>query len=291
MILLVSGVVVAPAIANLKVASLHPIVTDLARQVGGDRVEVMALMTPGEDPHDFQPTSGDMVKMGEARLVLVSGKGLETYLDDLQANLDADQELIEVGRPVPSIIVEEGSVFACCPAHNSGSIDPHWWHSVKGTQRAVDALAKEFARVDPSGAAVYEANAEAYETRLDELYGWAKREIAQIPRSQRKLATAHAAFGYFCQEFGFKAVPVYGLSRSREVSSQYLQETIDTVRTEGIGVVFPEKLANPKALDSIVRATGARKGPALIADGSHSSVANYEAFIRHNVNAIVDGMR
>ena len=290
-ILVLGGALLLPAEARVKVASLHPMVTDLARQVGGDRVDVIALMAPGEDPHDFQPTSADMTSMRAARLVLVSGKRLETYLDNLKAGLATGQEVVEVGRPVPSCIIEAGSLFVCCPAHSTGSIDPHWWHSVKGTKRAVDGIAKEFARVDPAGAAIYKANAKAYERRLDELYSWAKRELGQIPRSQRKLATAHAAFGYFCRDFGFRAVPIYGLDRSREVSSQYLSETIETIRKEKITVVFPEELANPKALDAIVRATGVRKGPALIADGSRSGVTSYEAFIRHNINAVVAALR
>jgi zinc/manganese transport system substrate-binding protein len=284
------GAGVTDARAELKVATLHPLMTDLAKQVGGAQVSVTALMSAGEDIHRFSPNSSDMAAARSADVVLASGKGLELYLPKLKASLGSGTRLVEAGNAVPSIKVSAGdALFVCCPQHSVGSLDPHWWHSISGMKKAADYVAKEFGKADPANDKLYKANAKAYGNRLDGLSSWAKRELSRVPRQNRVLTTAHAAFGYFCREFGFKSLPVAGLSQEA-VSSQYLSEAIAQIKKNGVRTVFPEKTANPKALDSIVASTGVRRGTALIADGSASGVTSYEAFVRHNVSAIVSGL-
>ncbi len=278
------------AAAEMKVVTLHPMITDLARQVGGDDVQVTGLMKPGDDPHHFEPNSEGMSQIHSARLVLASGKGLEPYLSKLNDSLGTGGEIVEVGRLVPSIKIEADAVFVCCPAHSAGALDPHWWHSIKNMERAAGIVADEFAKADPSHAGAYAARAKAYKSRLSDLYIWAKKEISRIPRNDRELATSHAAFGYFCKEFGFKSVPVQGLGRESEVSSQYLEETANAIRKYEIKAVFPERLANPKPLETVTRTTGVRVAEPLIADGSAAGVETYEAFMRHNVSVIVDAL-
>lgn len=288
-----AGAFVAPAAsaADLKVATLHPLFDDLARQIGGDRVEIVTLLKPGGDPHRFAPSAGDMARIQDARLVLASGKGMESYLDRLEANLGPGTEIFEVGRRIPSLRIEVGPLFVCCPAHSQGSLDPHWWHSIRNMQRALRYLADEFARVDPANADFYRANAREYSAQLDELNAWARRTLAEVPRSSRILATAHAAFGYFCREFGFRAVPVQGLDAESDPSPSYLAETIDAIRSNNIPVVFPEQTANPKVLESLTREAGVKLGPTLIADATGTGrAATYEGMMRHNIEAIASAL-
>jgi zinc/manganese transport system substrate-binding protein len=279
----------AVAAAQLKVATLHPLLGDLAENIGGEHVTVVPLLGPGADPHAFTPTPGDLARCADARLILASGKGLEPYLDKIRDNLQPGQQVYEVGRKVPSLRIEVGAVFACCPSHSHGAIDPHWWHSIANMQRAGRYLAEEFTRIDPAHAAAYKANARAWDKQLDALQSWAKKEIARIPRGDRKLVTAHAAFGYLCRDFGLKSIPVQGLNRERDPSPQYLAETIRTLRREQARAIFPEVFANPKVLAAMVRESGVQVATeALIADGvGTGESATYDGMMRHNVNAIV----
>lgn len=278
--------------ADLKVATLHPVLTDLARHVGGKHVEVIGLLKPGSDPHDFSPSSGDIRKMSTARLILASGKGIEPYLPKLPDSLTEGQEILEVGKAIPSLTIsEENGLFVCCPHHSEGSLDPHWWHSVKNMQRATKIVSKAFAKADPANAATYKAQAKVYEKHLETLAKWARKEVAKIPRARRKLATAHAAYTYFCQDFGFQSMPVQGLAKEREPSSQYLADVITDLKDNGIAAVFPEAQANPKVLKEMVRGTGAKLGGRLFADYTgDAKTTTYEAMFRHNVKTIVEGL-
>lgn len=276
----------------LEVCTLHPLLSDLARQVGGQEVKVISLMPPGTDPHYFSPGAAQLAQLADCDIVLAMGKGLEGYLPKLRDHLKPGQVLYEVGRSIPSIQIKEGELFLCCPVHAHGAIDPHWWHSIRNMQRAALDLADEFGALDTARREVYRQQAEAYETRLDELRVWAKTEISKLPRSSRKLATAHAAWGYFCKEFGFRSVPLQGLNNERNASPEYLQRTVQVLRDEKVRAVFPEQGASPKLLDSIVKQTGVKLGGSLNASGSGKDKAGtFEGMMRHNVSTIVTALK
>ena len=112
--------------------------------------------------------------------------------------------------------------------------------------------------MDPSNKAVYKANAASYTKRLDALNSWIKREVSRIPRKQRVLATAHAAFGYFCNEYGFKALPIKGLTANEKTSANYQAEAIQEIRANNVKAIFPELRANPKSLAIISKETNTR---------------------------------
>lgn len=278
--------------AELKVAALHPILGDLARQVGGKAVAVNDLLKPGGDIHHFEPTAKDLAGIKGVQIILATGKHMESYLDKLADSLGGTAKIVEVGRPIPSIKIEAGGdVFLCCPAHAAGGIDPHWWHSADNMRRAARVIADEFAAADPANEAAYRTNAEAVSDRIASLKGWAQQQIATIPKSDRKLVTAHTAFSYFCKEFGFKSVPLLGLGREDEASPKYLADTVKTIREHKIRAVFPEDQANPKVLQEIARETGVKIGKPLIADGTSPDAHTFETMLRHNVESIVEAFK
>ncbi len=278
--------------AELKVAALHPIIGDLARQVGGKNITVTDLLKPGADSHHFEPTSKDLAGIKGVSLVLASGKHLESFLDKLGDSLGPGVKIVEVGKLIPSLkISADSEVFMCCPAHVAGGIDPHWWHSAENMRRAARILADEFSEADPGNKDAYKANAAIAEKKFAELKSWAQQQIATIPRDQRKLVTAHTAFGYFCKEYGFKSLPLLGLGREDEVTAQYLVEAIKIIRENKIRAVFPEDQANPKVLTQITKETGAKIGKDLVADGTSINAHTFEAMLKHNVGAIVEALK
>lgn len=286
-------VVSAPAQqgAALKVAALHPLMADLARQVGGKDIELVPLMTANDDPHHFSPTPAALQRAAGAKLYLASGMGLETYLGKLRDTLGGGAVLVEVGKSLPA---RPATGADCGHDHghdhdhrHDGHADPHWWHDIRLMQRAADVVAKAFATADPARAAAYRQRARAYRAELAKLDGWVRRELVTIPRANRKLVTAHASFNYFCAAYGFEALSLKGINKGSDPSAQDLAEIIRTIRSKGIKAVFPEQRANPKALQTLSKETGARIGGNLIADGSSS----YTAMMRHNVRTIVKALK
>lgn len=276
--------------APLKVASLHPIISDLARQVGGAQVQVIDILKPGGDIHHFEPAPKDIAAMRGSKLLLASGKELETYLDKLRDSIGSGVRLIEVGETIPSLPSAEHHHHDHDEAehdHHHGAFDPHWWHSAENMKRAARIVANVLSETDPANAAAYAAGAKAASKRFDELKRWAQKEISRIPRKDRTLVTAHAAFGYFCKEFGFEPISLLGLGRDDDASSRHIAETIQEIREHGIKAVFPEDQANPKVLAEVARSTGVKIGAPLVADGTAKNAHTFETMLAHNVRAIV----
>ena len=236
---------ISSATAGLKVAVLHPLLADLARQVGGPGVEVVDLAGAGGDPHKFEPGPKELQAARGAHLYLLSGKGLESYGGKLR-DIVGSEKVIEVGATLPTLTAE-----SLCDhgehAHVHEVEDPHWWHSLDCWRRAARVVAKEFGRVDPDGAAGYLRRAGEFREQMTRLESWAERELSAVPRERRVLATAHAAFGYFCHDFGWRQLPVQGLNREQVPSPKFVGEVAETIRSEKIGAIFPSSAPTRKS--------------------------------------------
>jgi zinc/manganese transport system substrate-binding protein len=265
------------------VASLSTITTDIAKNVGGDKVEVIPVIKPGIDPHEFQPTPDDVKRIVTADLVLITGKHLEGYLTKLEESAGGAGKFVDTGEGFPSLKLEEDGKLV---------EDPHWWHSIDNVKKAAVVVERRFREADPANKATYEKNAAAYIAGLKDLQDWAKREVATLPREKRKLVTSHDAFQYFARDFGFKIYSVAGVSTEDEPSSKKITDLIDTIKSEGVKAVFFESIENPKVVAEITKETGAKVGGKLYADGlGDQEAATYPDMMRHNITAIVDSLK
>ena len=272
------------AATELKVAVLHPLLGDLARQVGGEQVEVIDLIGPNGDPHHFEPKPENLRQAEGAAIYLVAGMGLEGYLPKLRAIIGNKAALIEVGETLPAL---DGGCQEIGHDH-AKEIDPHWWHSIPLFRRALGIVTAALTTASPEHAEDFKKNAETYHNQLDELEIWSKREISKIPRDRRHLATAHAAFNYFCKDFAFVAHPVQGLSHEQMPDPTQLARLIADLKKDHVAAIFPEKESNPKILKTLTSDTGIQLGDSLIADGTGGT--SYLAMYRHNVAAIVKAL-
>jgi zinc/manganese transport system substrate-binding protein len=278
------------ALGDLKVASLHPLMTDIVRHVGGEEVSIVEIGKPGLNVHSFQPAAQDLQAMAKCSVIFASGKGLEPYLSDLRDGVGTT-EIVEVGKTIPSIVsTEDCAHYGHDHDHNDehqGSIDPHWWHDVANMRRAVKVVERVLSKHAPSLEADFAKRSRDLQNEYRELENWTRVELAKVPQSRRRLVTAHAAFGYFCKAYDFEASSILGLSGDHEIPAQELLAELKKVRKQGIKTVFPEKLSNPKVLAQVAAEAGAELGRPLVADGA---VASYEEMVRGNVAAIVAGL-
>lgn len=288
--LLLSFAASAVQAAALQVSALHPLLADLANQVGGERITVYNLMGDGANAHRYEPRPADLKKLQGSAIILASGKNMEPYLGRLRDSMK-DATIVEVGRTIPSLTVGKDAVYSCCPQHATGSLDPHWWHGIENMRRAARVVAQALAEKDPAGKEIYLANAASYGQRLEQLKRWAKAELAKVPRNQRKLVTAHNAFAYFAKEFGFEVIAVAGLTNEQSNTPQELAKTIESVKAAGVKAVFPEENYNEKTVRSIANTANVAVAHPLISDGNSTGKdAGFEGMIRHNVKVIATAL-
>ena len=232
-----------------------------------------------------------MEQATSAKLILLSGKHLENYLEKVQQATGGKAEALAVGDSLPTLKMKAEEDES--PKSADGMIeDPHWWNSVVHVERATNIVRDELIKLDPANMADYEANAHAYQDKLKTLAEWAKRRIADLPRDKRKLVTSHDAFQYFAKDYGFRIYAIEGVSTETEPSNRHVAELIEQIKKQGVKAIFLESTLNPKVSSEITKETGAKIGGTLYADGlGDGDGATCDGMVRHNVTTIVDALK
>jgi ABC-type Zn uptake system ZnuABC Zn-binding protein ZnuA/ABC-type Mn2+/Zn2+ transport system permease subunit len=261
---------------------------DFVRAVGGDRVAVRQILQPNTDPHDYEPRPGDVSNTANAKIVLVSGDGLDHWIGKVVSQSGGKGKVVDVGASVPVKVAGETS------GPSPSRYDPHWWHDPVNTKAAVARIRDALAKADPSHAAQFSRNAAAYTARLDALDRGIRACLAGVPAAQRKLVTNHDAFNYFAKRYGIAVVGAVSPSQTTQAqpSAGDVAKLTDQIRREHVRAVFPESSLSPKVADAIARDTGASANYTLYGDtlGPRGSAgATYLRMEQANADAMVRG--
>ena len=287
LLFLLTPVLACVGAEKIRVSTFSSVLTEVAQQVGGDRVEVIGHVKPGSDPHDFEPKPSDLRAVANAQLVLLSAKHMEGYVGKLEEATGTKGVIIHVGDQFPSLklSVQHGD-------HSHDGEDQHWWHSIRNIARATKIVRDELVKLSPSDKTAFTANASGYLAKMETLDAWVKSKVAELPRDKRKLVTNHDAFGYFAREYGFTVMPIAGLSKNNQPGSKKTAEVIQAIKAAGVKAVFSEDVANPKVIQEIARGTGAKFGGSLLSDGlGNGDGGTIEGMFKHNVGTIVDALK
>ncbi|WP_026607474.1 metal ABC transporter substrate-binding protein [Methylocapsa acidiphila] len=270
----------AKAAGKLPVIATFTILADLARNVGGERVEVQTLVGPNGDAHVYQPTPADAKNLAAAKLILVNGLGLEGWIDRLIKASGAKAPVLVASKGVkPLQMREEGRIGA----------DPHAWQSIANAKIYVANIRDGLIAADPEGAEAYRANSAAYLAKLDGLETEVKQAIAKIPPAQRAIITTHDAFGYFGAAYGFRFVAPQGVSTETEASASDVAKIIRQIKAEKIPAVFLENIADVRLARRIAEESGAKIGGALFSDAlspPDGPASTYLDMMRNNVGEL-----
>jgi zinc/manganese transport system substrate-binding protein len=256
------------------------IIADLVRKVSGDRIEVKALVGPNGDAHVYSPTPGDAKEIAAAAVVFVNGLGLEGWLPRLVSAAGTKAPVVVVARGVPARRMPDEE-------HPGRSVtDPHAWQSIADAKIYVANIRDGLVAADPAGKAAYEANAQAYLAKLDDLDKEVRTAIASIPAERRKIITTHDAFGYFGAAYGMSFIAPEGVSTDSEPSAKDVARIIRKIKQQKIPAVFLENVSDPRLIEQIARETGAAIGGKLYSDALSEPAgpaATYIDMMRHNV--------
>jgi len=265
---------------RMAVVATFSILADLARNVGGDRVDVATLVGPNGDVHVYSPTPADVKRLSAAKAIFVNGLGLEGWMGRLIGASGSSAPVIAASAGVtPRELADKHDA-------DHATADPHAWQSVADVKIYVANIRDGFIRADPAGKDVYDANAKAYLAELDALDADVKAGITKIPADRRKVIITHYAFGYFGDAYGMQFIAPEGLSTDAEPSAKDVATIIAQIRREKIPAVFMENISDPRLMREIASETGAAIGGTLYSDAlsvPSGPAGTYIDMMRHNV--------
>ena len=229
------------------VATAYPLVY-FAQQIAGDPQQVVGLIPPGVEPHDWEPSPRDLVTVGRARLFVYNGAGLEPWAERvLQALGGSAPTAVEAtkGLPLMAGTAADGSEEA---------YDPHVWLDPVLAQGMADRIAEGLAGADASNAARYRGNAARLKARLGELDQKLRAGLSGC--RLKTFIASHTAFGYFAKRYGLQQLAIAGLSPEASPSPARMADLVLAARSTQSRFVFFETLASPALAQTLAREAG-----------------------------------
>ena len=274
----------AASAKTLQVVASFTVLSDVVQQVGGDHVHIRSLVGPNGDPHQFEPSPEDAKNLKNADIVFLSGEGLERWFEKL---------VKASGYQGSPIIVSTGIRLRERQRKGQASDDPHVWNSPANVQVWVSNIEKALVALDPADATDFHANAARYSKELQVLDTYAHSKIDPVPVDKRKVLTTHDAFGYLGRDYGITFLSPLGLSTEMEASAADVAKLIDQIKKEKVTVYFFENSNDPRLVQQIAAATGARPGGELYAEAlspADGPAPTYAKMFRHNIDEIAQAM-
>ena len=275
--------------AALRIVCSTTQTADLAREIVGDRCEVMCILGPGVNPHVYQPVPGDSRLVESADVCLQNGLHLEGK--NWMASLAQDN-----GRK-PLVTCSDGVQPLDLEYEGETIKDPHAWFDPRNAAIYVNNILRELVRQDPAGSAMYEARADLYLQQLRVLDGWIQKQVSVVPADRRILVTSHDAFNYFAARYGLKVRSPVGWSTGSEIGGGMTPErrrrVVSSIRTFAVPAIFVETSVNPKMIRQIAGEAGVAIGGELYSDAmgeAGSAGETYIGMMRENVITIVEAL-
>lgn len=264
-------------------ASLFPIAS-IAREVGGDLVEVNVILKPGSNPHTYEPTPGDAKAIARAGVVLLAGFGLDAWLEKLVASAGKKgAAVIRLSDAIAPIEEEHDHD----DGHGHGGVNPHYWLDPVRMAGAVNVIRGALIRLDPARAKTFNANADDVIARLKAL----DAEIsAMLAGAKGGYVAFHAAWDYFAARYGLVEVGVIEESPGREPSARKMAALAAAIKQTGARAVIVE----PQFPQSLGAALAREVGVAMeLADpqGGVPGRMNYFELMRFNAAAFARALK
>ncbi|MBL8680649.1 MAG: zinc ABC transporter substrate-binding protein [Myxococcales bacterium] len=227
---------------------------DAARRVAGDRLDVVLVLPPGRSEHSYDPTPREMARIAGSQLALSVGLGMDEWLSRIVRNAGGDNvRVVELGPSLDprALTHEEVGEEAADEAreaasdgghaeeeHHHGPKDPHFWLDPTRMARAATIMAREFARIDPQGAAGFEQRQARFGQEMTALD---TRIRARADRwSKRTIVTFHGSMGYYAERYRLTIAAVIEPFPGREPTARYISEVLAAVQQSHAAALFSE---------------------------------------------------
>ena len=285
--------IAAQTSAQLRVVATTPDLASVAREIGGDRVNVVALAKPTEDPHFVDAKPSFIVTLNRADALIEGGAELELgWLPPLMEN--ARNTKIAAGAP-GHIVASEGIRLLEIPTsfdRSKGDIhslgNPHFMVDPVSAKIVARNIAGHLGQIDPKNAATYSSNLARFNARIDsKLADWQKQ---LAPYRGAKIVTYHRDFIYLAQRFGLSIVDELEPKPGIAPSPSHLAQVILEMKRANAKVILVQPFQNRKTAETVARQTGASVLDTPQQPGAIGGTTTYFDMVDNIVRQLANGL-
>lgn len=281
--LLLSFVLAIPVFsANLTVAvSLQPY-SNVVKEIGGNEVQVVAMLPPGADPHTFEPKPASLREFAKATVYFSDGSGMDAAWLPRFKGVNKNVNVISLAQGITWLEEDEhhheGEVHH--DAHHDGDeeMDPHLWTSPVQMMLIAENVCQALMSLDVAHRDLYRKRTDDLKSRLGNLDMELRQSIDKLPANGRSFIVFHPAYGYFARDYGMKQLTVE--VDGKEPKPRDLANLVKTGKSNNVHIVFVQPQFSKRAA-----ATLAKELQASILDTDPLSY-DYEGNIRKLLSAI-----
>ena len=278
---------------GLKILCTTEMLAEPVRKMVPPEIQVEHLMGSGVDPHLYKPTPKDLRKILRADLVFYHGHHLEGRMSEMLSQLEENSptvKAIAVCEKIPTgdLILDE-----------SEAVDPHFWLDVPLWLKVCANLKSTLLE---SGQLPNEDLNRRYSelvSELETLHQSVIATLAPVQPSKRVLVTAHDAFAYFGNRYGFEVHGIQGISTESEPSLKRVNQLVKLLSDRKIPSIFVESTVPERNVLALIE--GCQKlghqltvGGKLYSDAPgppESGADSWSKMVRHNAQTIAEGLK
>ncbi|MFA9378797.1 MAG: metal ABC transporter solute-binding protein, Zn/Mn family [Lachnotalea sp.] len=230
---------------KLKIYTSFYTMYDFTSKIAGDKADVVNLVSDGTEPHEWEPSTSDMINLEQADMLIYNGAGMEHWVDKITESLENDLVLVEASDGI-TLIDDELS---------QGNSDPHVWLDVENAKIEMENIKNALVKADEANATYYEENYEKYAQLSDELNTEMTTRIEAL--DNKNIIVSHEAFSYLCKAYGLTQTAIGDLEAGAEPDAKRLAEIVLFAKENQVKTIFFEELVSPKMANIIADEIGA----------------------------------
>lgn len=277
----------------LKVVTSFTIIEDIAKEIGGDNLEIHNLVPTGTDPHEYEPLPEDIKAATDADVLFYNGLNLEGGKDGwffkMIESVDQDEEKVFslTERVEPMYLTSEDG--------QEEEINPHSFIDPAVGIKMAEDMRDALMEVDPDNKDIYEEKAGEYIGRLEEIDQDYEEKIGDIPEDERILVTSERAFQYMADHYGLKEGYIWAIDTEENGSPEQIRSLIEFLDENEVPVLFVESNVDERPMETVSDETGIPMAEKHIYSDEigkpGEEVDTYVKYLNYNINLIHDELK
>lgn len=232
--------------------SLQPYAT-LVKMLGGDRVNVVTLLPPGADPHNFEPKPAVIKAFSVAQVYFTDGSGLDKTWMPRFLGTNKNVQVVDISKGIEWMKSEEE--HGAHGHHHDEEMDPHIWTSPTRMRFLAQNIFQELKKLDPKYVIDYVNRASMVQDELALVERQLNEAVISMPKDRRSFIVFHPTYGYLAKDFKLKQYTIE--VNGKEPKPRDLANLVKVGRKNGVKTVFVQPQFSKRAAETIAKELGA----------------------------------
>ncbi len=265
----------------VQVVASFSILGDIVQAIGGDAVQVHALVGRNSDVHAYNATPKDLALVKHAQLVVLNGLELEGWLERILTNTSNHAQSL--------VLAKAALPYGLIIRQVDGENDPHIWNDPRNGIAMAQAISAALQKIDAPHAAQYQQRTTLYVQNLQRIDDWARALLQQVPAQNKRILCTHDSFGYLATAYDLTFITPVRLSTKDSPTAQDIAKVVRQVKQQKISAAFLENSNDPRMVRQLSHDAGVAVGGTLYPESlseANEPAATYVQLLQYNIATI-----